>query len=237
MKANWTQGIAVLALSFIALFANAMEGYWQTDNGSALLDSSGKCVKRSFTNQTAIHSQCERSDRVILLPGANGKTGAIVVTAIGKTERIEKAYGSLTASSSKLSTQTTVSAQLVATKFTKLLDSQPRGVKLFTVWFSSGSATDLTPDSLVTIEQLKQEITKRAAPEVRLIGHTDSLGDLASNDRLSIQRAQTVSNILITHGLDPKLLEATGRGERELAVKTADNVSEAANRRVDIKVR
>lgn len=237
MKANWTQSLAMTALSFIAPLSIASEGYWQTGSGSPLLDSSGNCVKASLANQAELNSQCERSDRVILLPGANGKTGAIVVTARGQTARIEKAYGTLSASSNKLSPQTKMTAHQVETKFAQLLDSQPRGVKSYTVRFISGSATELTQDSLVTITQLKQEITRRTAPEVRLVGHTDSVGDLESNDLLSLQRAQTVSNILITNGLNPKLLEATGRGEREQAVKTADNVSEVANRRVDIKVR
>lgn len=38
-------------------------------------------------------------------------------------------------------------------------------------------------------------------------------------------------------GIDPESIKASGRGERELKVKTPDEVAEALNRRVEIQVR
>jgi len=70
-----------------------------------------------------------------------------------------------------------------------------------------------------------------------VIGHTDTVGADAFNDKLSLERAQTVREILIGMGVPAQNITAAGRGRRELLVPTADNVSEPRNRRVELNVR
>ena len=70
-----------------------------------------------------------------------------------------------------------------------------------------------------------------------VIGHTDSVGGLEANDKLSRLRAETVRDILIAAGVPENKIEIAGRGEREPLVKTANEVAEAQNRRVEISVR
>ena len=48
---------------------------------------------------------------------------------------------------------------------------------------------------------------------------------------------QEIAARLVTRGFPQSHIEAIGRGERELAVPTADNVEEARNRRVVVQVR
>jgi len=57
------------------------------------------------------------------------------------------------------------------------------------------------------------------------------------NDRLSLERAQTVSNLLIARGLAPGAVTAVGRGERDPQVPTGAQIAEQKNRRVEITVR
>jgi outer membrane protein OmpA-like peptidoglycan-associated protein len=52
-----------------------------------------------------------------------------------------------------------------------------------------------------------------------------------------MRRAEEVRNALGEHGLDLAITRAVGRGERELLVKTADNVREDRNRRVEVIIR
>ena len=70
-----------------------------------------------------------------------------------------------------------------------------------------------------------------------MTGHTDTVGSEADNDRLSQQRAEEVLNWLAGQGFDRSLMSAVGRGERELKEPTMDNISNAANRRVEVIVR
>jgi len=87
------------------------------------------------------------------------------------------------------------------------------------------------------VEQIFGEIAKRPAPEIAVVGHTDRVGSDQSNDALSLKRAEFVRNALIKRGIAPENIQASGRGEREPIVPTADGVSEPRNRRVEIIVR
>jgi outer membrane protein OmpA-like peptidoglycan-associated protein len=225
--------ICMSTCAFLPLSANA-SSFWQSSSGSPIKSSSGVCVVASLATHEV--AACKPTDRVILLPGANGKAGAVLISAKGATHRLDQAYKTVSNSQGNLSEET-VSASEVSNEFGQLLNALPQSVTSFTVQFISGSATELTPESATVITQLIAEIERREAPEIRLVGHTDSVGELLKNDLLSKQRAQTVVSVLIEQGIKPESIEATGRGEREPAVITADNVNEAANRRVDIRVR
>ena len=70
-----------------------------------------------------------------------------------------------------------------------------------------------------------------------MTGHTDTVGSESDNDALSGKRAEEILNLLASKGFDRGIMSAVGRGERELKEPTADNVSSAANRRVEVIVR
>jgi outer membrane protein OmpA-like peptidoglycan-associated protein len=70
-----------------------------------------------------------------------------------------------------------------------------------------------------------------------VIGHTDSVGGITGNDKLSLARAERMREMMIGMGIPAERIQAAGRGKRELLVPTEDNVSEARNRRVEISVR
>ena len=71
----------------------------------------------------------------------------------------------------------------------------------------------------------------------RLIGHTDSRGDDAYNERLSSARALAVQQyVLKRFGLLPERVVVEGRGKRELLYRAATEEAHALNRRVEIRV-
>lgn len=75
-------------------------------------------------------------------------------------------------------------------------------------------------------------------PSYRLIigGHTDNVGSDQTNTTLSKNRADAVANYLITKGIDPLRISATGYGETT-PVDTNDTAAgRARNRRVEFKV-
>ncbi|WP_318987517.1 OmpA family protein [Falsiroseomonas ponticola] len=114
----------------------------------------------------------------------------------------------------------------------------PAGVAAvsITVTFPSGSAT-LTPQAEATLAPLGRALSSPdLAPfRFRIEGHTDTVGDAASNQRLSERRAEAVRGYLVArHGVAPGRLEAVGLGETRLLVPTPDGWDEARNRRVQV---
>lgn len=69
-----------------------------------------------------------------------------------------------------------------------------------------------------------------------IVGHTDSDGSHAYNDKLSLQRATTVSKLLKEAGLSEALTvkEITGKGKREPMATNSTRVGKYLNRRVEL---
>jgi outer membrane protein OmpA-like peptidoglycan-associated protein len=87
------------------------------------------------------------------------------------------------------------------------------------------------------MEKVFAELKRRPAPDIVVIGHTDTVGNLGYNDKLSLARAERMRELMIGLGIPPGRIQAAGRGKRELLVQTEDNTSEPRNRRVEISVR
>jgi outer membrane protein OmpA-like peptidoglycan-associated protein len=161
----------------------------------------------------------------------------LTVRSAAGESRLDTAYAAAEVSASGKIFGRKKNAESVALRYAAELDAQARRPVSFTVYYVTASATDLTPESIPVIEALKTELAKRLAPEITVIGHTDSVGSDEANDLLSLQRAQTVRQVLIESGVQAISIDATGRGEREPLVTTADDVDEPRNRRVEISVR
>ena len=106
----------------------------------------------------------------------------------------------------------------------------------FLLYFLQGK-DELTAESKKEVENMLAELAKRPAAEISVIGHTDAVGSIQFNDKLSLQRASSARQLLIARGIPPVSISIAGRGERELLVATPDNVDEPRNRRVEINVR
>jgi len=87
-----------------------------------------------------------------------------------------------------------------------------------------------------------QDIARQAASIpgslVRVVGHTDSTGSAAANQRLSDQRASAVTGYLVRSAGVPreKMLAPTGMGEVAAADSDHTSASAAENRRVTVYV-
>lgn len=102
--------------------------------------------------------------------------------------------------------------------------------------FASGSAT-LTPEATAELDQLGKALTSAtlAAYKFKIVGHTDTTGDAATNLALSQARAATVKSYLETKfGVSAARLTALGVGENDLLISTPPQTPELRNRRVQI---
>lgn len=175
------------------------------------------------------------SERVVLLPSADGRPSAVVVRNAAGDTVLDQPYASVVRQAGAATTYVS-SVEDVDKRYGKTLAAMPARPVSYLLYFEAGS-DQLTEASRNDFIKLRQQIAGQPAAEVRIIGHTDRVGSVESNDQLSLQRARAVREALVGIGIAADKLEAVGRGEREPLVATADEVDEPRNRRVEIVVR
>jgi OOP family OmpA-OmpF porin len=99
--------------------------------------------------------------------------------------------------------------------------------------FDSKSIKGSEDSTLITAAATAEQMGNAA---IIVTGHTDTAGSDAYNLKLSAARAKAVVEALGQLGISGSRISANATGEKDLAVKTADGVREAKNRRVEIRV-
>jgi OOP family OmpA-OmpF porin len=173
---------------------------------------------------------------VVLLPEENGASGAVTVGEGARAEVLDAPLTSAAVDTHGNIDKGAVTREEVQRTFGEALAAQPPKPLSFTLYFVTGG-TDVTPESQPVLEALFAEVAKRQAVEVQVTGHTDRVGTDANNDRLSLERAQAVRDVLVQRGLKTNLIRAVGRGEREPLIPTPDEQPEPRNRRVEVIIR
>jgi outer membrane protein OmpA-like peptidoglycan-associated protein len=174
---------------------------------------------------------------VVLLPDPDGTTGrARVSNEFGAVELTEERHSTLVTSDGRPAPVRVMEASEVERIFGAALKALPPAPRHFTLQFRFES-DELTDESRALVPEILQAVKDYPVPEVAVVGHTDTLGDAASNVALGLKRATTVQRLLVTSGLDPSIIEVRSHGEADLSVKTANNTAEPRNRRVEIVVR
>ena len=176
--------------------------------------------------------------RVVLLPQADGKPSAVVVQAKSGARTLDEPYERATAKEGARGAPAldTVDPAALHAEHPELFALAPPPAQRFILYFQPGTTT-LTPESQALLERALGAATARSGGDIVITGHTDRVGARESNDALSRRRAQLLRDLLINRGFPADRIEAVGRGEREPAVPTADEVDEPRNRRVVIDVR
>jgi outer membrane protein OmpA-like peptidoglycan-associated protein len=173
---------------------------------------------------------------VVLVPGADGKVGAVSVKSAQGETVINNAYASATTTGNAAPVTGSSSVAQVQQTFGETAKALPPPPLSYTLNFLEGR-DEYTAESRQTIETVLGELAKRPVAEITVIGHTDRVGPLEYNDKLSLQRAERVRADFLKRGVAERAISVAGRGEREPLVATADEVAEARNRRVEINIR
>ena len=177
------------------------------------------------------------ADRVILLPGAEGRpTGGVTVKTSRTELLLDKPLAQVVVARDGSVQPGQAREEEVRQRYADMLAQQPTRPSLWTVYFESGSG-QLSPASASVLAEVREALSRATHPELVLTGHTDRVGAVADNDRLSLQRANALRDMLVAMGFAAERIRVAGRGEREPLVPTADEVAEPRNRRVEIKLR
>ncbi len=109
----------------------------------------------------------------------------------------------------------------------------PAAAPSFMVFFD-WDRSDLSPQARQTLQQVASTYRQRGSARVVATGHADRSGPDDYNMALSLRRANTVKNALVSDGVPATAISVVGKGETQPLVQTADGVREPQNRRVEI---
>ncbi|WP_367066684.1 OmpA family protein [Oryzisolibacter sp. LB2S] len=96
--------------------------------------------------------------------------------------------------------------------------------------------SDIEPSFRPILDRFAEGLRNNPNTEVRIIGHTDSTGNDAINDPLSLDRAESARNYLTARGVSGARIHVAGRGSHEPIATNATAEGRARNRRVEIYV-
>jgi len=113
------------------------------------------------------------------------------------------------------------------------LPAEPEVPREFIVFFGHNES-NLTPEALEVVRQAAEAAKILGTATLTLVGHADRSGSNEYNEALSLKRAVSVKTALIKEGVAENSISASGKGEGDPLVPTADGVREPQNRRVHI---
>ena len=173
---------------------------------------------------------------IVLLEGEDGKTGALTVETGKHTVVLDAPLAAAKIDAQGRVTKAVLTDKEVQRSFATALKAQPPEPVTFRLYFEENE-TKVKPEYAPVLEALFAEVARRKAVEVQVTGHTDRVGTVDRNDRLSLERARLVRDMLIERNLQAEFVRAVGRGERAPLVPTPDEQREPRNRRVVVVVR
>ncbi|MDB5761074.1 MAG: hypothetical protein JWQ21_69 [Herminiimonas sp.] len=95
---------------------------------------------------------------------------------------------------------------------------------------------DIKPNFRPVLDKFAASLVEHTNTKVTIVGHTDSTGNNAINDPLSINRAARTRDYLVSRGAASNRFIVDGRGSHEPVAANDNDANRARNRRVEIFV-
>ncbi|MDR2324750.1 MAG: OmpA family protein [Acidovorax sp.] len=162
--------------------------------------------------------------------GGKAATGAVVGAAIGGTA------GYLWSKNMERQKQELErSTQGTGIKVTRTDDNRLKLNLPADITFNSYSAV-LRPQARTVLNSFANSLRRNPTAQVLIVGHADSSGNAASNETLSLQRANTTRSYIFSRKVQGPRIQTEGRGAREPIASNYTEAGRAQNRRVEIFV-
>lgn len=94
----------------------------------------------------------------------------------------------------------------------------------------------LKPEGKAKLDELSSKVGDINLEVIVAVGHTDSVGSDAYNQKLSERRAEAVKAYLVSKGIDKSRVYTEGKGEKQPVADNKTREGRAQNRRVEIEV-
>lgn len=87
---------------------------------------------------------------------------------------------------------------------------QPQQPRIAIRIYFTPSSAELKPADTDQIIQIKTFLNRYRATHIRIVGHSDPIGNFVQNQQLALKRAEVVRDALIGQGIEPKRLQVVG---------------------------
>ena len=94
----------------------------------------------------------------------------------------------------------------------------------------------LKPEGKAKLDDLVSKIKDINLEVIIAVGHTDSVGSDAYNQKLSVRRSEAVKAYLVSKGIEKNRVYTEGKGEKQPVADNKTAEGRAKNRRVEIEV-
>jgi len=108
-------------------------------------------------------------------------------------------------------------------------------VVLKNIFFETGKAT-LKEESFQQLEAVIAFMKENPSLKLEISGHTDNVGAMAANIKLSQARAKAVVTYMVTNGIEQERLTFEGYGPKQPIAPNNTKEGKAKNRRVEFKI-
>ena len=94
----------------------------------------------------------------------------------------------------------------------------------------------MKPEAKAKLDDLVSKTKSINLEVIIAVGHTDSVGSDAYNQKLSIRRSEAVKAYLVSKGVEPNRVYTEGKGEKQPVADNKTAEGRAKNRRTEIEV-
>lgn len=94
----------------------------------------------------------------------------------------------------------------------------------------------LKPAGKAKLDDLVSKVKGINLEVIIAVGHTDSVGSDAYNQKLSVRRSEAVKAYLVSKGIEKNRVYTEGKGEKQPVADNKTKEGRAKNRRVEIEV-
>lgn len=200
-----------LAAAALTTLAGAQEIHnWRSAAGDVWKNASGECWRdASWTPATAA-------------PGCDGAIAGAKAAVAAAAAPVAPAAAAVAATPKGA---TTVAPVAAASKVTYAADA-----------FFDFNKSVLKPEGKAKLDDLVSKVKGINLEVIIAVGHTDSVGADAYNQKLSVARSESVKAYLVSKGIEKNRVYTEGKGEKQPVADNKTTEGRAKNRRVEIEV-